>query len=444
MINVSADASASNRRVVSSSVNAVVATALPDDGKADVLIATDDDGAANVSILAHQLSDAATRAEARGGVKNADMLGPITGDSYFANKAQHDAQIPNARTPELLARARQATDFVNGSDSNPFKGLSRDQLELIANDEGGPFTINERRAAWKTLLPMISPTVSSAISAPINGRDIMISRLFGGREPPVALPPATSYNTTQSASEFLNHDDRALISDLYAYAQTEGADLRYVDRLVRALGTYRNYSDGRQLANSNIAQYDADRYKLSFDFKPEDAAIASRILNGSAISSTRLDQGFLRYILDPGHGCSMNVGGIPFLERLVNKFSDEGADQTPLGSEFGTFNGLAIEDHIVRTVHKDIRLAPDRSITTCTDGVWALTELGKAEGYRLDTTNGRLSKPTALPDNPAQQPLAEETPTRTLMESLSDTPDPPATRWVWPAHLFMMLKNFKP
>lgn len=55
--------------------------------------------------------------------------------------------VPNTDDLELLARAKQATSLVNGSGSNPFKGMSRDQLALIAYDDSGTFTVNEQRAA---------------------------------------------------------------------------------------------------------------------------------------------------------------------------------------------------------------------------------------------------------------------------------------------------------
>ncbi|MBI0440479.1 hypothetical protein F7100_22895, partial [Dickeya dianthicola] len=45
--------------------------------------------------------------------------------------------------------ATQATDFLNGKGTNPFKGMSRDQLALITYDDSGAFTVNERRAAWE-------------------------------------------------------------------------------------------------------------------------------------------------------------------------------------------------------------------------------------------------------------------------------------------------------
>ncbi|EKG43614.1 hypothetical protein Pav013_0165 [Pseudomonas syringae pv. avellanae str. ISPaVe013] len=71
----------------------------------------------------------------------------ITGTHYYANRALHDAEVPDTDDPVLLERARQATLFKNGGGANPFSGLSQDQLKLIMYDEGGEFTINERSAA---------------------------------------------------------------------------------------------------------------------------------------------------------------------------------------------------------------------------------------------------------------------------------------------------------
>ena len=109
-----------------------------------------------VSNLARQLGEAAAHAEARDaslsrkelGQKATAQLDQITGYDYYLNQERHDAEVPNTDDPELLARAKQATSFVNGSGSNPFKGMSRDQLALIAYDDSGSFTVNERRAAW--------------------------------------------------------------------------------------------------------------------------------------------------------------------------------------------------------------------------------------------------------------------------------------------------------
>mgnify|MGYP000278730984 FL=1 len=60
--------------------------------------------------------------------KTKAVLSQIEGDSYFANKAKYDSEVPNTNDPELLNRAKQATAFVNSaaqgskSEKNPFVG----------------------------------------------------------------------------------------------------------------------------------------------------------------------------------------------------------------------------------------------------------------------------------------------------------------------------------
>lgn len=114
-----------------------------------------------ISTLARQLADSASRAEARDKTlsrseladKAKAALNQIQGDAYFANKAKHDSEVPKTNDPELLARAKQATAYVNSaarggnSEKNPFAGLSREQLANIVYDDSGAYTVNERRAA---------------------------------------------------------------------------------------------------------------------------------------------------------------------------------------------------------------------------------------------------------------------------------------------------------
>lgn len=98
--------------------------------------------------------------------------------------------------------------------------------------------------------------------------------------------------------------------------------------------------------------------------------------------------------MSPSQGTFSNIGGIPFLERMVKKFSSEGADQPPLGSEFATFKRAKREDHVVQTTDKNIRLPPFKALTETVNGVWHLTEHGKTAGYLMDKSTGRLYKPT--------------------------------------------------
>ncbi|WP_258198091.1 hypothetical protein [Pseudomonas viridiflava] len=110
----------------------------------------------SLSSLAQQLSESATRAEARDQTlrreqlskKASEVTEQLIGRTYDDNKARHDAEVPDSVDPDRLARARQATQFANGSGANPFAGMSREQLSVIAYDEGGDFTVNEKKAAW--------------------------------------------------------------------------------------------------------------------------------------------------------------------------------------------------------------------------------------------------------------------------------------------------------
>lgn len=127
-----------------------------------------------ISSLANQLAASADRAEKRDKTLSRSelaeeaqtRLSQLQGDIYTANKTQYDDETPRTEDPTLLARAKQATAFVNNTTSighteaNPFVGLSREQLSHIIYDNSGTFTINERKAAlieankqeetWKT------------------------------------------------------------------------------------------------------------------------------------------------------------------------------------------------------------------------------------------------------------------------------------------------------
>lgn len=115
-----------------------------------------------LSTLSRQLSESSARAETRDKDFSRSQLsdlartlrGQFSGEIYHANKATHDAEVPDTHDPGLLARAKQATDFVTRTAiwdtgaKNPFVELTREQLSLIAYDDAGSYTVNERRAAW--------------------------------------------------------------------------------------------------------------------------------------------------------------------------------------------------------------------------------------------------------------------------------------------------------
>lgn len=112
-------------------------------------------GSNKVSMLASQLSEASTRAQARDirmtRTELASMarntFNELESSHYTANKSTHDAEVPDTDNAELLARANSATQYTRGAGNNPFSGMPVDQLALITYDESGTFTVNERRAA---------------------------------------------------------------------------------------------------------------------------------------------------------------------------------------------------------------------------------------------------------------------------------------------------------
>ncbi|WP_434698933.1 hypothetical protein [Pseudomonas sp. D1-1] len=120
---------------------------------------TGGDDNSTVSALSRQLSEAASRAEARDASLSRKELSDLAwsikekiGGDYIATKARYDAEVPQTDDPELLARAKQATEYINGvvtdgRGKNPFSGMPRDQLNLIIYDDSGAFTVNERRSA---------------------------------------------------------------------------------------------------------------------------------------------------------------------------------------------------------------------------------------------------------------------------------------------------------
>ncbi|MFV3403302.1 hypothetical protein ACNFIC_05025 [Pseudomonas sp. NY15463] len=110
---------------------------------------------ANISPLAQLLSDAAARAAKRDASTDRSGLKAIAeqvtraihSPAFEQSKTARDAQIPASDNPQRLEQAQQATSFLNNKGSNPFTGLSMEQLSLIVYDDSGAFTTNERRAA---------------------------------------------------------------------------------------------------------------------------------------------------------------------------------------------------------------------------------------------------------------------------------------------------------
>ena len=285
-------------------------------------------------------------------------------------------------------------------------------------------------------LPVAKP-MSAATNGPLPvsaiGRELMVTRIFRGQEPPVSLDSTVDAFTTEARFSFLNYEDRALVSQMYAYAQSQGADLAYVDSVAEVLGRYRYFDDGRRLLSSNNG-YDSQGHAVRYDFLEKDSAAAARILNGTAISTTSFDQGFLRHILDPGIGALVSFGNsIGFLEKMVMKFSSEETEQFLLGREFKTYVPMDVKDNIVVTRSKEVMFTLPEPYITRNNGVWTITEKGREAGYTLDKVTGRPRVPTPVPEGQARvrdsvKARHRQVQERAFLEALSRSRDLP--HWV--------------
>lgn len=184
----------------------------------------------------------------------------------------------------------------------------------------------------------------------------------------------TRNHLSQNPVDFLTQKDRSLVSDMYAYVQQQGSDLTHVDTLAITLGTYRKFDDGRGLSGFNESQFDSEGHQLSSAYSASNTVTTNRILNGDAIKSTRLDSGFLNYILQPTHSLS-NLANVDFMEQMVTKFSEKGTDAMSLDSKFATFRREdSAANNVVITASKEIvNKAPQTQIANI-DGHWFILD----------------------------------------------------------------------
>jgi hypothetical protein len=218
--------------------------------------------------------------------------------------------------------------------------------------------------------------------------------LYGGREPPFmdGAEGMMFKNIGRSSLEYLTKQDRQLLSDIYAYVQDKDVDMTYVDILAGDLGDYRQCNDGRIVGNFNTgSSYDSQGWKLTVDFTEKDAATASRILYGSVMTSTRLDQGFVKYTLDPGYGALGSSVNFDFLEHVVTRFSAEAHMAPPLDSQFSTY--VPIDNNYVIRTSSSIRLQIPEPDFITENGVTRLTEKGRALGYTSEEMNAEAVHP---------------------------------------------------
>ncbi|WP_249418390.1 hypothetical protein [Citrobacter sp. RHB35-C17] len=240
-------------------------------------------------------------------------------------------------------------------------------------------------------------TSSASGLVTLSGRGLMMSRLFGDSN---ANPPVQTQLTKDTMAmkgvNFLTESDRNMLSDLYAKAQQDGVDLRYVDDIARDMGDYRMFSG--VMANLNNGNfYDDTGHRLTYKFTEEDTSVANRILNGNGTASSPLDSGFLKYELDPGFSPTHRAH-FDFLEEAVNK---SGSGE-PFDSRFSSYQQVRNDRFVVET-DSEVTLQTEEPDWGSVDGVFYVTEKGMKNGFRLE--GGKVVQdPVAALQNPSDRP----------------------------------------
>jgi hypothetical protein len=170
-------------------------------------------------------------------------------------------------------------------------------------------------------VPVERATPASTLA--INGQTLLRQRLFFSAPDvePTMVRDKKLMNVSTPAALFLTSDDRQLLGDIYEFAQAEGIDLVYADRLGHSLADYRHADEGKLILPHNRGKaYDVEGHRVSYSFTDANAAIAKRIRESPSLPTTRLDKGFIAFETDHDYSV-LSHSHFGFLELVVNKFS---------------------------------------------------------------------------------------------------------------------------
>jgi len=220
----------------------------------------------------------------------------------------------------------------------------------------------------------------------LSGRALMLSRLFGQDESTYTGQVEAKDSSVTSLARYLTTDDRAMLANMYDYAQSNGIDLRHVDALAGDLGGYRKFGT----ATGSSGLYDLEGHAMTITQSTDNQQIIDRIKTSSALSQTTLDQGFIQSEMVTG-GHAANYA---FLERMINVFSQgasstAASESTPLASYDPGANKL------VAQVSKDVQLVIPEADYISVNGVghWRTPELAAAHELKNQKTHSTSGQP---------------------------------------------------
>ncbi|OCQ18259.1 hypothetical protein A7985_24405 [Pseudoalteromonas luteoviolacea] len=220
---------------------------------------------------------------------------------------------------------------------------------------------------------------------------VMVKDIFAGNEPDVlsGVDGMSFSNVSKSPFEFLTQEDRTLLAGMYEYADQNDIDFEYIKRLASDLGDYRKHNDGKLVSNFNNGHFDEHGHQLNVSFTAKDQATIDSLISSNALSSSKLDQGFVSFITEPGLGALSHVGSYEFLQHMVEVSA--GVETSISADKFEVFKGFSgKEERYVMSASEDVFVQSEPDVV-CKNGHCEVTEKGRQNGVTLAKDKETLS-----------------------------------------------------
>ncbi len=180
-----------------------------------------------------------------------------------------------------------------------------------------------------TLTAPPAPTDTVTVTKPLNGHDLVMTRLFGrapGDPEPAVRKPGVSTPGNGNGREFLTMADRSFLASAYEMAQQHDIDLTSIDRIASDMGHIRFMAD----ALPATGMKDIDGNPIPIKFTAEDQATVDRIAASPALSDTTFPKDLLGSFMDPGRTW-LHASDYRDLEAVVNAMSPSTVEATAGG-----------------------------------------------------------------------------------------------------------------
>lgn len=264
----------------------------------------------------------------------------------------------------LLSHINSFSSFSKAMVSDEYSSQATSQFESILNEQGLANNKDESQSEYYY--------------------GIMVEDIFEGNEPEVqsGVDGMSLSNIMKSNYEFLTQEDKALLADVYEYADKNDIDFKYIQQLASDLGNYRKHDNGKILDNFNNGHFNIEGNQLTVSFTDKDQMTIYSLLDNDGLPSSAIDKGFISFITEPGMGALSHIGSYQFLQHIVE--ATTGIETSVSADEFKVFEGYpSIDDRYVITASEESFPRPKPDIV-CKNGVCEVTEQGRNNNITLE------------------------------------------------------------